>query len=103
MAGRVDRADRQAMKADLGKFDFTRVSKERVVNQATKWRLPDGIPVIMMPGRLTRWKGHLILIDAIKELGHKNFSNIEILRHSLKEHDFVKKYIDKNTTSFIKQ
>ena len=27
----------------------------------------------MMPGRLTRWKGHLILIDAIKELGHKNF------------------------------
>ena len=58
---------------DLGKFDLTRISKERVVNQATKWRLPDGVPVIMMPGRLTRWKGHLILIDAIKELGHKNF------------------------------
>ena len=58
---------------DLGKFDLTKISKERVVNQATKWRLPDGVPVIMMPGRLTRWKGHLILIDAIKELGHKNF------------------------------
>ena len=58
---------------DLGKFDLTRISKERVVNQAKKWRLPDGVPVIMMPGRLTRWKGHLILIDAIKELGHKNF------------------------------
>ena len=58
---------------DLGKFDLTKISKERVVNQAKKWRLPDGVPVIMMPGRLTRWKGHLILIDAIKELGHKNF------------------------------
>ena len=24
-----------------------------------QWRLPDGVPVVMLPGRLTRWKGEL--------------------------------------------
>ena len=58
---------------DLTKFNITTVSKERIVNQAIKWRLPDGVPVIMLPGRLTRWKGQKILIEAIKEIKHKNF------------------------------
>lgn len=52
---------------DLARFDPERVSAERVIQLANRWRLPDGVPVIMLPGRLTRWKGHLVLIEA---LGH---------------------------------
>ena len=58
---------------DLSRFNIKTVSKERIVNQAIKWRLPDGIPVIMLPGRLTRWKGQMVLIKAIKQLKHRNF------------------------------
>ncbi|MGE5504468.1 MAG: glycosyltransferase family 4 protein [Actinomycetota bacterium] len=54
---------------DLKKFDPTRVSPERIIQLAQKWRLPDGYRVIMLPGRLTRWKGQAVLIEALARLG----------------------------------
>jgi len=54
---------------DIDRFDPEKVSAERVIKLATDWRLPDGVPIIMLPGRLTRWKGQLVLIDAIAALG----------------------------------
>lgn len=53
----------------LEKFHPTAVTPERMIKLARKWRIPDGTSVIMMPGRLTRWKGHHVLIDAIAKLG----------------------------------
>ena len=53
---------------DLTRFNPEVVSRERIISLAKKWRLPDGVPVIMLPGRLTRWKGQKIFIEAIKEL-----------------------------------
>ena len=48
---------------------------------AQRWRLPDGYPVIMLPGRLTRWKGQAVLIEAVK-----TFNGVagreELLRHA---------------------
>ncbi len=57
---------------DLAKFDPGRVSQERIIQLAQRWRLPDGQPVVMLPGRLTRWKGHAVLIDALAKLGRKD-------------------------------
>lgn len=54
---------------DIDRFDPEKVSAERVIKLANDWRLPDGVPIIMLPGRLTRWKGQLVLIDAIAALG----------------------------------
>lgn len=54
---------------DIAKFDPARVSQERIIQLAQRWRLPDGYPVIMLPGRLTRWKGQEVLIRALAELG----------------------------------
>lgn len=54
---------------DLDRFDPERVSAERVIQLANRWRLPDGVPVIMLPGRLARWKGHTVLIEALATLG----------------------------------
>lgn len=50
---------------DLQRFDPEKVSAERVIKLATDWRLPDGVPVVMLPGRLTRWKGQRLLIEAL--------------------------------------
>ncbi len=49
-------------------FDPERTSAERIIQLAKAWRLPDGMPVIMLPGRLTRWKGQTVLIDALAAL-----------------------------------
>jgi len=53
---------------DLNLFDPEKVSAERVIQLAGRWRLPDGVPVVMLPGRLTRWKGQTVLIDALTRL-----------------------------------
>ena len=53
---------------DLRSFNPDKVSAERVIQLATAWRLPDGVPVILLPGRLTRWKGQLLLIDALAQI-----------------------------------
>ena len=54
---------------DLDRFDPATVSAERMIRLAEAWRLPDGMPVVMLPGRLTRLKGHGVLLDALAELG----------------------------------
>lgn len=58
---------------DLEVFDPERVSSERVIQLAQRWRLPDGVPVIMLPGRLTRWKGQLELLRAAAKLDDLDF------------------------------
>ena len=57
---------------DLARFDPARVSVGRVVTLAREWRLPDGVPVVMLPGRLTRWKGQAFLIEAIGRMRRRD-------------------------------
>lgn len=57
---------------DLDSFNPGLVSVERVVQLANQWRLEDGYPVVMLPGRLTRWKGQAVFIEAIAALGRKD-------------------------------
>lgn len=53
---------------DVARFDPDRVSAERMIQLSTRWRLPDGVPLILMPGRLTRWKGQTVLLEALSHL-----------------------------------
>jgi glycosyltransferase involved in cell wall biosynthesis len=53
-------------------FNPAAVSAERIIQLAERWRLTDGLPVIMLPGRLTRWKGQAVLIEALKHYGQRD-------------------------------
>ena len=57
---------------DLDSFDAARVGASRIIALARQWRLPDGAPIVMLPGRLTRWKGGLDFIAAISALGRRD-------------------------------
>jgi glycosyltransferase involved in cell wall biosynthesis len=57
---------------DLENFHPDRVTPSRIVQLAEAWRLPDGAPVIMLPGRLTSWKGQEVLIEALSWLGRRD-------------------------------
>jgi len=57
---------------DLNIFHPSAVSPERMIQLSSEWRLPDAAPVIMLPGRLTRWKGHEVLIEALARLGRND-------------------------------
>ncbi len=50
---------------DFERFDPERVANERMIRLSERWRLPDGAPVVLLPGRLSRWKGHRVLIEAL--------------------------------------
>ena len=56
-------------------FNPENVSQERLIALSTQWRLNGEEYVIMLPGRITRWKGHSFLIRALpavlEELGHR--------------------------------
>jgi glycosyltransferase involved in cell wall biosynthesis len=57
---------------DIAAFDPRRVNGEQVVALATSWRVPEDAAVVMLPGRLTRWKGGLDFIEAIARLGRRD-------------------------------
>ncbi|NQU58255.1 MAG: glycosyltransferase family 4 protein [Rhodospirillales bacterium] len=64
---------------DLERFDAQKVSAQRVVGLAEEWRLGDGMPVVMLPGRLTRWKGQTVFIKAIAALVANGRTDIRCL------------------------
>ena len=51
---------------DPVRFDPDAVSDERVAALRTQWGLSPGRPIVLLPGRLSRWKGHDKLIEALR-------------------------------------
>jgi glycosyltransferase involved in cell wall biosynthesis len=51
-------------------FDPARIVPDRIARLMRAWRLPDGAPVVMLPARLTRWKGQAVLLRAMALLQH---------------------------------
>ncbi|MBP7670055.1 MAG: glycosyltransferase family 4 protein [Ferrovibrio sp.] len=75
---------------DLAKFDPARVSPERITQLSRAWRLEDGLPVILLPGRLTRWKGQGVLLKALAKLaelrgGKRDFIGVVVGDHQGRE------------------
>ena len=57
---------------DLTRFSAATVTAQRVISLANEWRITEGYPVVMLPGRLTRWKGQTVFIDAIARLNRRD-------------------------------
>ncbi|HET9148136.1 MAG TPA: glycosyltransferase family 4 protein [Acetobacteraceae bacterium] len=53
---------------NTGLFDPDSVNDYRVITLAQTWHLPDGAPTIMLPARLTGWKGQRVLIEALARM-----------------------------------
>lgn len=56
----------------LDRFHPTLVTPAQMIKVSGEWRIPDGANIIMLPGRLTRWKGHHVLIEAMAKLGRND-------------------------------
>jgi glycosyltransferase involved in cell wall biosynthesis len=57
---------------DPAVFDPDAVAGHRVARLALEWRLPHGASVVLLPGRLTSWKGQTVLIEALARLSGPN-------------------------------
>jgi glycosyltransferase involved in cell wall biosynthesis len=54
---------------DPAQFDPDGISGQRLARLAMDWRLPDSGTVVMLPARLSAWKGQGVLIEAVARLG----------------------------------
>ncbi len=62
---------------DANIFDPAAVNGDRVPRLMRAWRLEDGQPTIVLPGRLTRWKGQTVLVQALARM--KNREAVAVL------------------------
>lgn len=56
----------------LEKFHPDAVTPAQLIKVSKEWRLPDGATIVMLPGRITRLKGHHVLINAIAKINRKD-------------------------------
>jgi glycosyltransferase involved in cell wall biosynthesis len=61
---------------DPAVFDPARVSFDRIRALVRAWRLPDDHEAIVLPARLSRWKGHGVLIEALARMRHADVTAI---------------------------
>ena len=55
----------------MRRFDPARVSRDRVERLRKSWGVHDSETVILLPGRITRWKGQLVFVQALARTGLK--------------------------------
>lgn len=53
---------------DIDYFSLAKVSKERLVNMAKALNIQYDCPIILLPGRITSWKGHSQLLEALRPI-----------------------------------
>ncbi|MFT9399988.1 glycosyltransferase family 4 protein [Acetobacter sp.] len=54
--------------ADIQLFSPEAVTGQRMHNLSESWALPPHTPVILLPGRLTEWKGQRFLLEALAQV-----------------------------------
>jgi glycosyltransferase involved in cell wall biosynthesis len=66
---------------DLRVFNWTEADlATRAQNLQKAWQIDDAFPLLLLPGRLTRWKGQRIALEAMSLLkDQKNFKGLLIL------------------------
>jgi glycosyltransferase involved in cell wall biosynthesis len=78
---------------DLEQFSVSTVSQSRLAALAIGWNLPDDKKIIMLPARITGWKGHEFLIDSLAKVKNDNFFCIMV--GSDKNHIQYRKKLEK--------
>jgi glycosyltransferase involved in cell wall biosynthesis len=53
---------------DPRRFDPALVSPARLAALRAAWGVAEGQPIIMLPARVTRWKGQMLLVEAMAQL-----------------------------------
>ena len=84
---------------DLNFFNPQIISTNDINTANEKYSLQKDSIKILLPGRVTGWKGHLILIDAIYKLLEKHKLNLEVLFFGPDQNLGLKKKIERSINS----
>lgn len=59
---------------NVDKFSADNISQERIIQAIRDNNIPEDKPILLLAGRVTRWKGHHLLIKALAKLENKNWT-----------------------------
>ncbi len=65
----------------------------RVAKLATAWALPEHAKLILLPARISRWKGQSLLIEALAQLKRPDFFAV-FVGSDQGRHDYVRELLD---------
>lgn len=96
---RVYRADASRIRViprgvDLQAFDPDAVTPDRVAALRREWDVPDDRRVLLLPGRLSEWKGQMALLTAATRLARKDV-RIVLAGPAAKRGDFRRRVVEK--------
>ena len=58
---------------NMEKFDVNKMTAERMIKLMDEYDLPEDKPIILLIGRLTRWKGQRLMIDALAKIKDSDY------------------------------
>lgn len=58
---------------DIDKFSPDAVSQERMIKAVKEYNIPEDKPVLLLGGRITRWKGQHLLVEALSKMKNQNY------------------------------
>jgi len=61
---------------DLNLFDPSSVPPERIAQLRQAWGIPHGVRIVLVPGRLAPWNGHLVLVQAVRILHEQGLRGV---------------------------
>lgn len=64
----VDKITAIARGVGMAKFDPAKVSAKNILAQRNRWSVKPEQKIVLLPGRLTRWKGSLVAVEALAKL-----------------------------------
>jgi glycosyltransferase involved in cell wall biosynthesis len=71
----IDKSKIRVIHRGVNHHDFSKskLSTKLITDFREKYKVPINIPVLLLPARMTEWKGHIILIEALKKIKDLNF------------------------------
>ena len=94
---------------DIEKFSPAAVSQERIIRAVQENNIPEDLPVISLIGRITRWKGQHVLLEALSKLKDHDFFCLIVgsdqgrVKYTEELKELVKKYGLESKVKFIGQ
>jgi glycosyltransferase involved in cell wall biosynthesis len=54
-------------------YDISKAIPEKLAKLRQKYQVPSGMPLILLPGRFSGWKGQKLLVEALDKIKHLDF------------------------------
>lgn len=61
---------------DVDKFDIKNINNKKMEEIINTWGIQEANPIVLFPGRLTKWKGQELLIEAAKVLKQQGYKDL---------------------------